>query len=133
MKSAKNSLFIFLALYAVVSCSQPQSSETLEILSVQEFEEQMEKNKNAIILDVRTPEEFSEGHIAGAINKDYFNENFQNELDKLDKGRTYLIYCKSGMRQEKTGARMKEIGFEKIYLLDGGITGWQENNKPIEK
>lgn len=133
MKSLRNSFFIFIALLAIVSCSKTQSSDSVEVLSIQKFEEVVNNNKNAIILDVRTPEEYSEGHISGALNIDYLNDGFEQEIGKLDKSKTYLVYCKSGVRQDKAGTRMKELGFENIHLLDGGIEGWQQNGKPIEK
>ncbi len=133
MKSLRNHLFIFSVMIAIVSCSNKEDTDSVQILSVQEFEEEVAQNNEAIILDVRTPEEFSEGHISGALNTDFLNENFQKEIENLDKNKTYILYCKSGIRQEKAGIKMKELGFENIYLLDGGFVAWDQQSKAIEK
>ncbi|MEN2282335.1 rhodanese-like domain-containing protein [Algoriphagus sp. SE2] len=132
MKSLTNSFFFIVALLTIFSCSKSQTSTSIDSLTVQKFEEIVKNNKDAIILDVRTPEEYSEGHISGAVNIDYMNEGFEQEIAKLNKSMTYLVYCKSGVRQDKASTRMKELGFENVHLLDGGITRWQQDGKPVE-
>lgn len=132
MKTQRNSIFFIIALLAIFSCSKNQSSDSIDSLTAQKFEEIVNTNKDAIILDVRTPEEYSEGHISGAVNIDYMNEDFEQEIAKLNKSKTYLVYCKAGVRQDKASTRMKELGFEHILLLDGGITSWQQNGMPLE-
>ncbi|MEB2784241.1 rhodanese-like domain-containing protein [Algoriphagus persicinus] len=112
--------------------TQAQSSE-VKAITVSEFEE-LAKNKGAVrILDVRTPEEMAEGHLPNAKNIDYTNDNFKREIAKLDKKRTYLLYCKSGIRSGNAASIMKAAGFTHIYSLDGGIEAWQKAGKPIEK
>lgn len=126
-------LFLAIALVLIkTDFTQAQSFET-KALKTSEFAELM-KNKGAVrVLDVRTPEEMAEGHIPGAINVDYKNNNFKSEIAKLDKRRTYLVYCKTGIRSGNAASIMKEAGFTHIYTLDGGIEAWQEAEKPIEK
>jgi len=89
--------------------------------------------KNAVILDVRTPEEFEEAHVVGAINIDYKDENFRDEVQKLDKGKKYFIYCRSGKRSANSRKIMNELGIKKVYDLNGGIIAWKKNEYPVQE
>ncbi|REG90647.1 rhodanese-like domain-containing protein [Algoriphagus antarcticus] len=126
-------LFLAIALVLVkIDFTLAQSTE-VKALNVSEFGELM-KNKGAVrVIDVRTPDEMAEGHLPGSINVDFKNDNFKNEIAKLDKKRTYLLYCKTGIRSGDAASMMKAAGFTHIYSLDGGIEAWQEAGKPIEK
>lgn len=126
-------IFLILALVLVkIDYTQAQSSG-VKAISVSEFEE-LAKNKGAVrIIDVRTPDEMAEGHIPNAKNVDYKNDNFKSEIAKLDKNRTYILYCKIGVRSGNAADVMKAAGFTHIYSLHGGIEAWQEAGKPIEK
>ena len=79
-----------------------------------------------VILDVRTIEEFDEGHIAGAEMLDFYREDFAAELDLLDKDQPYLIYCRSGNRSGQTRAIMEDLGFTDVVDVDGGVLAWAE-------
>lgn len=85
------------------------------------------------VLDVRTPEEYREGHIKGARNIDYNAGDFAAKVKELDKSKPYLVHCKSGGRSTSSLATFKELGFEKIIHLDGGFTGWEAAKLPVEK
>lgn len=85
------------------------------------------------VLDVRTPEEFREGHIKGAKNIDYHAGDFAAKVKELDKSKPYLVHCKSGGRSTSSLATFKELGFEKVIHLDGGFTGWEAAKLPVEK
>lgn len=126
-------LFLVLALILVkIDFTHAQTSQVKNI-SAAEFEGLM-KNKGAVrVLDVRTPAEVADGHLVGSVNVDYKNDNFKTEIAKLDKRRTYLVYCKAGVRSEQAAILMKEAGFTHVYALEGGFDGWQEAGKPIEK
>jgi rhodanese-related sulfurtransferase len=78
-----------------------------------------------LILDVRTPEEFAEGHIENAVNIDFYADAFLDELDRLDKDKTYLIYCRSRGRSGSTFGMMKELGFQDVFNMKGGIENWR--------
>jgi rhodanese-related sulfurtransferase len=82
-------------------------------------------NTNFVILDVRTPEEFLGEYIENAVNLDYYSDTFRNDLDKLDKNNTYLIYCRSGRRSENALNIMKELDFREVYNILGGIIKWK--------
>lgn len=79
---------------------------------------------NVVILDVRTPGETAQGTIEGAKLIDYRNPDFKQKIAKLDKDKTYLIYCRSGGRSSSAAKLMQELGFSKIYELKNGYSGW---------
>ncbi|SDR04246.1 rhodanese-like domain-containing protein [Flagellimonas zhangzhouensis] len=95
-------------------------------LSQEEWEEQLQNDENAIILDVRTPEEVEEGYIPGAINIDiYLGQEFLAEVDKLDKSKNFYVYCRSGNRSGQACAIMNSIGIANAYNLEGGFMNWE--------
>lgn len=89
-----------------------------------EFEEAM-KMENAQLIDVRTKAEFDEGHIDGALNKDFKNGDFERHMSTLDKKQPVLVYCRSGGRSGNCREMLEENGFEKIYDLQGGFSNWK--------
>ena len=88
-------------------------------------------NFNFIILDVRTPAEFNEGHLEGSILMDYYSIDFKEELDKLDRDNFYLIYCRTGNRSKKTLDLMNSLGFRGACNLLGGFTRWKKMGLPM--
>ena len=86
-----------------------------------------------IVLDVRTAEEFSEGHIAGATNINFMASDFATQVGKLDREKTYLVHCASGGRSKRCLPQLKQLGFKQIYHLDGGFSAWEEAGKPVAK
>ena len=92
-------------------------------VNADDFKELLIKYKNnpdAVVIDVRTPDEFSGGHIDGAVNIDYYAADFKASLDALDKSKIYLIYCRSGNRSGRTLSIMQDMNFSKVYNLNGG-------------
>jgi len=83
-------------------------------------------NSKGLIIDLRTPKEYGEGHIEGAVNIDYFSKSFEGEIDKLDKKQTVYIYCASGGRSGLTMKLLKKKGFMTVYHLPIGYDGWIE-------
>ncbi len=77
-----------------------------------------------VILDVRTPEEFTEGHLEGAVMIDFYEADFADQLGELDPDVPYLLYCRSGNRSGQTTAIMRDLGFTDIADVDGGIVAW---------
>ena len=86
-----------------------------------------------VILDIRTPEEFVAGHIAGAINIDYYAADFEDRLRELDISVPYVMYCNSGNRSSNALPLMDSIGFEEVYELDGGIQAWFSDGNAVEQ
>ncbi len=92
-------------------------------VNAESFKELLIKYKgssDAVIIDVRTPDEFSAGHIESAVNIDYYAADFKESLSALDKSKTYLIYCRSGNRSGRTLSIMQDMDFSKVYNLNGG-------------
>ena len=90
-------------------------------------------NQDFIIIDVRTPEEYASGRIEKAINLDYYSETFADELDTLDKDKTYLIYCRSARRSGHALDMMAELGFVEVYNMLGGMVRWEAVGLPTVK
>ena len=111
----KKLLFSILAALGLFANAQSQSE--VEILEPQAFIERVKADTSAIILDVRQPEEFAEGHLAQAINLDWLNQTvFINGLAKLNKQKTYYVYCRSGRRSQAAAGKLKAEGFQVIDL-----------------
>ena len=84
-----------------------------------------------VILDVRTPEEFDEGHIDGATMLDFYEPDFGAQLATLDPDVPYVLYCRSGNRSSQARAMMAELGFTTVDDVDGGILAWQSAGLPV--
>jgi len=95
--------------------------------------ELMEKNPAIVVIDVRTPGEFATGHIKGSINIDFKADNFEEELNTLDKAKTYLVHCRSGGRSSSSLNIFSKLGFKHIIHLDGGMMDWGKEQLPVEK
>lgn len=80
--------------------------------------------KNGLLIDVRTPEEFQAGHIEGAENIDYYGDDFDAAINELDKNQPVFVYCKSGGRSGKTKKILTDKGFTEVYNLIGGYGNW---------
>ena len=118
--------FFFLFFFFFLSCVySPNNTDKMINLSETEWVKLYDESEESVIMDVRTDDEFSTGYIGGAVNIDFYMGNeFISEIDKLDKSKSYFIYCKSGARSGQTCELMKQKGFKKVYNLEGGILGW---------
>ncbi len=95
-------------------------------LSQEEWAEQLEGDDNALILDVRTPEEVEEGYIPGSIHIDiYRGQEFLDEVEKLDPNKNFYVYCRSGNRSGQACAILNSLGIENAYNLEGGFNDWE--------
>lgn len=118
--------FFFLFFFFFLSCVySPNNADKMVNLSETDWVKLHDESEESVIIDVRTDDEFSTGYISGAVNIDFYMGNeFISEIDKLDKSKSYFIYCKSGARSGQTCELMKQKGFKKVYNLEGGILGW---------
>ncbi len=89
-------------------------------------------NVDYYLIDVRTPEEYAEGHLANAKNIDFYEDGFKDEMATLDADKTMFIYCRSGGRSGKTANMLEGLGFKEVYDLAGGVIGWEKNEMPFE-
>lgn len=102
-------------------------------VSPDEAEKLLKDNPKVVVLDVRTPEEFVKGHIAGAKNVDFKAPDFAEKIAALDKGKTYLVHCAVGGRSSKTLDTMRDKNFTALYHLNEGFKAWEKAGKPVEK
>jgi rhodanese-related sulfurtransferase len=86
-----------------------------------------------VVLDVRTPGEYSAGHITGATNIDFLAGDFSERLAKLDREKSYLVHCASGGRSTRALPQLSKLGFKHVVHLDGGFKAWQAAGNPVEK
>lgn len=111
-------------------------TQIIEVVTPQEAFNMIESNRNNpdfVIIDIRTPEEFTEGYIEGAINIDYYSATFEDELDSIDKNKMYLIYCEWGNRSGATLATMEGLKFMEVYDIKSGIEAWLTEGLPVVK
>lgn len=133
----KRLLFILITVIAFnYSCKQEKQEQqqqqqatqvsvsTIELISPQEMKE-ISKMEGVQLIDVRTPEEYKEGYIEGFQNIDFLSDTFSQEIEKLDKSKPVIVYCRSGRRSADCAKELKEKGFVKIYDLEGGIAKWE--------
>lgn len=103
------------------------------ILSVRDAQKLLKDNGNILILDVRTPGEYGEGHLPGAQNLDFFGPVFEMELNKLDRDRAILVYCQTGRRSDSALQMMEKAGFKNVHDLKGGFKAWKGADLPVEQ
>ncbi|MEX1382175.1 rhodanese-like domain-containing protein [Lutibacter sp.] len=131
----KLSLLIFISILTL-SCNSKNNSKTdnqlgeIKRISALEFKE---KSKNNTIIDIRTPREFNQGYIEGAININYYDKTFLEQVAKLDKSKPIYIYCRSGSRTSSAAKKLKNLGFLEVNDLEGGIISWAKNQYKIVK
>jgi len=134
---------LFFVISLTLSCKENKAEEQNIIKSEQQiiinkklvtidFKTNIE-NKSVQLIDVRTPEEFKEGHIKNAGNINFYDSDFLTQMNKLDKNKSLYIYCRSGGRSGKAATQLKEQGFTEVYDLQGGIIDWGKNNFEIVK
>lgn len=87
--------------------------------------------KGATVLDVRTKEEYAEGHIENATNIDFYQPTFEEKLKELDRTKQYVVHCKSGGRSAKAAALLDELGFTSACNVLGGIGEWKNKGLPV--
>jgi len=116
---------LMLIIFLFISCESNKGEFLL--LEYKSYKSHIENN-SVQLFDVRTPEEFNLGHIKGAVNIDYKNEEiFYRSFEKLDKSKPVYLYCRSGNRSKKSADILIEIGFSRVYDLKGGFIEWNLN------
>ena len=133
MKTMKTGVLMLIAV-VMVSCSNGQNSTAngtiAENVNIETF---MQKMNGAQLLDVRTPDEWNKGIIENAQMINIYSDDFQQQIEKLDKEKPVAVYCKSGGRSGKAMGMMKKMGFKEVYNLKGGMDGWKRSAKPTVK
>jgi len=136
------SLFLILVSLVLTSCGGDPAVpvEVTEVAAVRTVDvnpelaaELVASKAGLVILDVRTPEEFAEGHLAGAVNIDFKGADFAAKVGELDPAKPYLVHCRSGARSGASLPVLEALNFTELYHLNTGYLGWTEAGKPVEK
>ncbi|MEK6195127.1 MAG: rhodanese-like domain-containing protein [Deltaproteobacteria bacterium] len=119
--------WLFLCLLLLVSSNSMATGASVENISARTSAALIEKNQSNpdfIILDIRTPGEFSAGHIDGARMIDFYAKSFAQEFRSLDRNKTYLVYCRSGNRSGQLMQAVNKMDFKKVYNMKSGLVDW---------
>ncbi|MGM9814860.1 MAG: rhodanese-like domain-containing protein [Candidatus Aphodosoma sp.] len=110
-----------------------KAQNSVKVLTAEEFAAAVKADKKAVVLDVRRPDEFAAGHIEGAVLLNFLDTvSFNAGVEKLDKSKTYYIYCRSGRRSNNAAVILQKKGFT-VFDLGGGFLSWQRYNLPWVK
>ena len=127
MTGLKRVLFgVALVATLVAGCGGSTSEATFDLVAPPAAAEVI-ATETPVVLDIRTPEEFASGHLADAVLIDFYEPDFATQLDVLDKDQTYVVYCRSGNRSASAIETMRELGFNDVVEVDGGIVAWVAN------
>jgi phage shock protein E len=130
MKHLFNNL-VLLVMLVLTSCAQAQTGKEVPNLEAKEVKQLLDSGKEVVILDVRRPDEFEQGHLKGAANINYQAEDFEQQITQLDTTKTYMLYCATGNRSGKAGQLMAEKNFTHVYN-GGGFKDLQAEGLPTE-
>jgi rhodanese-related sulfurtransferase len=119
----KQLVFSVILAITFISCKNDVQEE-VQVVTPEEMQTIL-KLEDVQLVDVRTKKEYEEGFIENSQNIDFNSPTFEDDINKLDKTKPVLVYCKSGTRSAKSVKKLMEAGFEKIYELEGGITKWK--------
>lgn len=116
----------------IVSTAEPISAAPMDQgnnphIDVATAKKMMEKSKEIVLIDVRTPGEVSRGKIQNALHIDISQPDFNNKIQALDKNKEYIVYCAVGGRSSTALNRMQQMGFTKVYNMMGGYNSWIKN------
>lgn len=103
--------------------TQQEATAITQVISAEQFAQKI-INNNVQLLDVRTAQEFAEGHIPGAENYHVYDKDFAQRASQLDKNQPVYVYCKAGSRSQEAAEELEKLGFTTIYDLEGGIMAW---------
>ncbi|TAH25892.1 MAG: thioredoxin [Cytophagales bacterium] len=120
-------IVIFIGL---LGCSQPNNKKYNSELTANQFASALDSAKTFQLLDVRTPDEFQNGHIKSALNLNWNDSEFKNQVSKLNKSIPTYVYCLSGGRSASAAQFLRENKFDKVFELSGGMMSWRSNDLP---
>jgi len=126
---SKSLFILMLSILGFIGCTAQNGSS----IDSKEAYRLIKADANIAILDVRTAKEFADGHVAGAVNIDVNQTDFAQKIDELDRSKTYIVYCRLGIRSRKAVGIMAAKGFKNLYNVSDGFVGWNKNGLPFEK
>lgn len=119
-------------LFITTSCTTADQSDG-HLLSPRDVVSKIESTTDIIVVDVRTPAEYNDGHIEGAQLINWNDSQFENQINQLDKSKPIVVYCAVGGRSGKAYARLKTLGFKEVFDMKGGFDAWRKEQLPISK
>lgn len=123
--------YLLLCFTVFLSCERKTYDEII-MVTPEEMQELL-ATEDVQLIDIRTPKEYQKGYIKGFQNLDYTSDTFYKDLEKLDKSKPVVLYCRSGRRTANCAEKLVEKGFVKIYDLEGGISHWKHKGFELEK
>lgn len=120
-------------IWALWSCQPTTDTANVQAMDALEFKEELGKHAEVLLLDIRTPQEIAQGKIAGAIELDYYQPDFEEKVNQLDRSRPVFVYCAVGGRSQSALPMLQKAGFKEIYHLSSGIQGWVLGGYPLQK
>ncbi len=134
-KSSFSGLLILASLFAA---SLPQANDDVQdsvtAIDVNTAKEFVARNENAVIMDVRTPNEYEMSHITGSVNVNVQDDSFENMVITLDPNKTYIVHCTKNPadgRSSRALDTLKDLGFKHLYSLEGGYVAWKDAALPL--
>jgi rhodanese-related sulfurtransferase len=130
-------LISLVVLFAFQSCKdypkEVVAKGEIELISPQQVYDAIYSEDTVQLVDVRTPREYKESHLKGAQNICVTNDDFSEKVKTLDKSKPVYVYCNQGLGSKQAALRLKEMGFTKIYDMDGGLLMWKERKFEVSK
>ncbi len=129
-------VFLMLSVSTFQLYAAGKQGKNLTSIDAQTSYDLIQENQDSedfIIIDVRTPGEYNEGHIKNAVLIDFYKSDFVPKLEELDKNKRYFIYCRSGSRSGRTLLMMDDLGFKDVYNMQNGINEWKALSLPLVK
>ena len=132
------SVVLFFSFLVLAACepstptnAQGNGKTKSEVLNVEEYEKKITTTPGTQLVDVRTADEYAEGHLPNAVNIDYNADDFEANISKLDKTKPVFVYCRSGRRSASAADDMGKLGFAEVYNMKGGIVEWESSGKTV--
>lgn len=115
----KLKLILFFSILLNLSCAQTQTPSSKPMANVTS-----EELEHVVLLDVRTPEEYAQGHLDNSLNVNWFDAGFAQQVEGIDKDETIYVYCKVGGRSAKAQQKLQSLGYRNVINLEGGYDAW---------
>ena len=134
-KSAWAALSLLLLMGTLSLFGKGQENQVKEVSALEAYAlmQKNSDNPDFITIDIRTPGEYKEGYLKGAVNINFFSGTFKEDIAKLDRSKTYFIYCRSGNRSSRALSIFKELEFTHIFHMTNGINEWNAEGLHVEK
>lgn len=127
-------IVIFLNVICFALVAQTENRTVISNFTSEQFKTAFENDKNGVLIDLRTTDEIiNKGFIKGSIQLDFLARDAEKQIDKLDKHKTYYVYCAGGGRSSDCALYMEKNGFKKVINLEKGFSNWEKSGFAVEK